>query len=147
MIDAVSGKIEVIAYGTGQRSQEQRAARFYLLLAWIYPLLPLLALYATWLAGWAMLGHRPRPSLDDPKDIGGAVDAFYLVAALLLFTFPIGCAVVAAMGIPVTIWYVRSRTESWRRAVLLALVLAGIYAACLLLLKWDPLQVLYWYMD
>jgi hypothetical protein len=43
--------------------------------AWIFLLCPLLlvaSLDGQWLLSWAVLGHIPRPSLDDPKYIDGA---------------------------------------------------------------------------
>ena len=40
--------------------------------ALIYPLIALATLYAEWLLAWYVLGHRPRPSLDDPKFIVGS---------------------------------------------------------------------------
>ena len=45
--------------------------------AWVsslYPLLILASLYATWFTAWAVLGHSPRMSLDDPKFISPIVD-------------------------------------------------------------------------
>ena len=41
----------------------------------LYPFLILASFYATWLTAWWILGHRPRPSFDDPKLIGSVVIA------------------------------------------------------------------------
>ncbi len=35
----------------------------------LQPVIVLLYLYATWATAWCVLGHLPRPSLDDPKYI------------------------------------------------------------------------------
>ncbi len=39
----------------------------------LYPFLILACFYATWLTAWWILGHRPRPSLDDPQMISPVV--------------------------------------------------------------------------
>src|SRR5690606_30352962 len=33
--------------------------------------LMLVAVYGSWAVAWAQLGRRPRPSMDDPRHIGG----------------------------------------------------------------------------
>jgi hypothetical protein len=46
-------------------------------------------LYATWFTAWAVLGHRPRSSLDDPKFISPLVEVPYLATFLLGLTAPL----------------------------------------------------------
>src|SRR5262249_48228957 len=60
--------------------QRLRAAAW---VASLYPLLLLFLLYATWFTAWAVLGHRPRSSLDDPKFISPLVEVPYLSTFLL----------------------------------------------------------------
>lgn len=59
------------------------------LVAFFYPVLVALSIYVSWLVAWICLGHKPRPSLDDPTRIGGAMDLACLVSALALFSWPI----------------------------------------------------------
>ena len=40
---------------------------------WVYPCLLVTSLYGTWLVAWAVLGHQPVPSIDDPKYISPIV--------------------------------------------------------------------------
>ncbi len=40
----------------------------------LQPVVMLFYLYATWVTAWMVLGHCPRPSLDDPKHIGPVVE-------------------------------------------------------------------------
>jgi hypothetical protein len=51
------------------------------------PLMILALLYGHWLLAWAMLGHRPQPSLNDPWRING-LGLLQLIVALLLLSFP-----------------------------------------------------------
>jgi hypothetical protein len=148
MTEAAADVVQVLAYRKGRlESEPERAARFYLYLAWSYPLLPLIALYATWLTGWIVLGHAPRPSLDDPKDIGGPFPVAYVIAGLLLVSLPFGSIIGVVMGIFVTFWYVHSRRGSRWLAAVWTMLLLATYVTCVLLLKWDPLDVANWYLD
>lgn len=42
------------------------AVRLLRAVVWLYPVILIAAFYATWLVAWFVLGHMPRPSLDDP---------------------------------------------------------------------------------
>ncbi len=108
-----------------------------------YPILLPAALLATWTAGRLSLGYWPRPSLDDPKSIGPLVDFFYRGTELLLILgLPLFLtALLALVGRAVT-----HRPE--RRPLSLVLFTAlTSFCAVLLLLRWDPLQVMRWYAD
>lgn len=65
-------------------------------LTWGYPAFLVTALYGTWITAWCVLGAMPRPSIDDPKYIGFAVDIPYAITGLLMIGFPVaaigGCA-------------------------------------------------------
>jgi hypothetical protein len=105
----------------------------------LQPLVPLVYLYATWVTAWCVLGHRPRPSLDDPKSISPVVEVPYcmfLVSVEMAAPFCLGTGLLLAV------------VGAVRRSAfgpLLAVPLAWL--AAYLLLRWDPLGVLYWYMD
>ena len=45
---------------------------------WCYPVMLVTALYTTWLVAWAVLGHQPQPSMNDPKYISFWVDIPYV---------------------------------------------------------------------
>ena len=109
-------------------------------LVWALALLPAASVYFTWLVAWLVLGHQPRPSLDDPMHIGPAVSIVYLISGLLLLSIP----VVAIAG-PLTQLATAGRTRTTRAAyaVISVLLLVGT----VLLLQWDPFRVVYWYMD
>ena len=103
----------------------------------------LLAFVATWLAGRVSLGHWPRPSLDDPKGIGGLVDIPYHLTAFLLI------AGLPAFGAGVFGLLFRAYHDEAQRRNLL-LVSAGSVACMILavvVLRWDPLGVVAWYAD
>jgi hypothetical protein len=104
----------------------------------LQPAIILLYLYATWITAWCALGHRPRPSLDDPKFISPIVEVPYVMFAFSLF---FGWLICACTGLLLAVICCARRSTSPLVAVLLAW-LAGYLA-----LMWDPLDVLYWYMD
>jgi hypothetical protein len=59
--------------------------------AWVsslYPVLIMASVYATWFTAWAVLGHRPRMSLDDPKFISPIVDVPLTTTYLLMLGLP-----------------------------------------------------------
>ena len=109
-------------------------------LVWGLALLPAASVYFTWLFAWLMLGHQPRPSLDDPKHIGSAVSIVYLVSGLLLLSIPI-----LAIAGPIAQLATPGRTHSTRAAYAAISVL--LLVGTILLLRWDPFHVVYWYMD
>lgn len=108
-----------------------------------YPVLLPAALLATWTAGRLSLGYWPRPSLDDPKSIGPLVDFFYRGTELLLILgLPVFLtAILALMG--------RAWTHRPDRRLSSLVVLAAVtsFSAVVLLLRWDPLEVMSWYAD
>ena len=60
--------------------------------AWVcclYPLLILCSLYATWFTAWAVLGHRPRSSMNDPKSISPIVRVPFDTTAFLIMGSPL----------------------------------------------------------
>ena len=51
----------------------------------LQPAVVLSYLYATWVTAWCVLGHCPRPSLDDPKYISPVVEVPFVMFAVSLF--------------------------------------------------------------
>ena len=111
-------------------------------LATCYPLALLASLYGQWLLSWALLGHRPRPSLDDPKSIDGALPLRLLTEILMLGFLPM-LPVAGVLQVFTPIWH----QSGWPRyaggvaAVLLA------WVGTVLWLLADPGRVLYWWFD
>ena len=109
-------------------------------LCWSLALLPAASVYFTWLVAWIALGHRPRPLLDDPTEIGPVVSVVYLISGLLLLSIPV---------VPVAGPIMQLATSGRKRST--RLLYAGfsflILAGTILLLRWDSLRVAYWYMD
>jgi hypothetical protein len=105
----------------------------------LQPAVVLLYLYATWAMAWCVLGHCPRPSLDDPKYISPVVEVPYVMFAFSIFY---GWVICVVTGLLLTgVCYARRSNIR----PLLALPLAWL--AGYLALRCDPLGVLYWYMD
>lgn len=108
---------------------------------WCYPLLLIAILYLTWLSAWFSLGHRPRPSLDDPTEINAGVTAIYTMAGIVLVGFPAA----ALIGTITQLFFVKSR--SWSRRLAASILLIVFWSAVVMFLRWDPFSVMMWYMD
>lgn len=109
-------------------------------IAWLFPFIMLAAPYVTWVVAWMVLGHRPRPSLDDPTSVSTVATGVYTAA---------GCILLLAPGVAVAgvLWqFMRTHTPILRRC-LLAAVLCVTWVLCVFLLRWDPLRVMDWFMD
>lgn len=105
----------------------------------LQPSVVLFYLYATWATAWCVLGHRPRPSLDDPKFISPVVGVPYVMFA---FSVTLGWMICACTGLLLsTVCLVR------RRNIRPLLALPFAWLAGYLALVLDPLGVLYWYFD
>ena len=105
----------------------------------LQPAVVLFYLYATWATAWCVLGHRPRPSLDDPKFISPVVDVPYVMFAFSLF---FGWMICACTGLLLS-----AVCLARRRNIRPLLALPFAWLAGYLALVWDPLGVLYWWFD
>jgi hypothetical protein len=105
----------------------------------LQPAVVLFYLYATWATAWCVLGHRPRPVFDDPKYISPIVDVPYVMFA---FSLIFGWVICACTGILLSAVCYARRSNVRPLMVVPFAWLAGYFA-----LIWDPLGVLYWYMD
>ena len=97
--------------------------------AYAYPVLMLASLYTTWFAAWAVLGHPPRPSLDDPKYISTLVDIPYVLTMLLIIAMP-GAMVLGAGLTPLHLRrYTSSKGALLAKTGLALVILAALWAA------------------
>jgi hypothetical protein len=105
----------------------------------LQPAVVLFYLYATWATAWCVLGHRPRPSLDDPKLISPIVDVPYNMFA---FSLMFGWMICAWTGLLLSAVCI-ARRRNFRPLLFLPFAWLAGYLA----LVWDPLGVLYWWFD
>lgn len=116
-------------------------------LAYAYPVLMLASLYTTWLVAWAVLGHPPRPSLDDPKNISTLVDIPYFVTMFLIIAMP------GAMVLAVGLTPLHFRTPGGSKGTIVGkttvalLILAALWAVTIAVCRLDPWNVSMWYVD
>ncbi len=120
-----------------------RLVRGVVAVTWCYPFSLVMGFYATWLAAWMVLGHPPRPSIDDPMQISGWVDVPYVVTEILLVGFPI--AVIG--GVAATFRHARVRHLSRPASLGWALLLAEIWCGVILVFRFDPMHVVNWLLD
>jgi hypothetical protein len=132
------GDEKILAYGQPARLRGWAWWRPAML--GLYPLVMLAALYGTWLAGWASLGHVPQPSLDDPKSIGRWVDPPYIVFGLLMFGAMPAAVVLAVVAVVML-------ARKGARVLPPLAAAAAAWVAAYVVLAADPGGVLYWYMD
>jgi hypothetical protein len=129
------------AFGFGRKLRKDA------FLASAYPLAFMLCLHAAWVAAWLELGHPPRPSLDDPKDLGMGVLVFFIATWLLILGTPLGAMVSALVLIGAII---RRATESPVRAnqiVTLIGVTAGSWFLAFAIFYGRCSEVFEWFAD
>lgn len=109
-----------------------------------YPLTLIAYYYATWCAGYLMLGYWPRSSQDDPARIGGNLfDSFYIVTMLLILCQPMFCFAAASFALALLVW--RPKKWLWRELELaIAIVL---FFGAYWFQRWDPNSVVEWFWD
>lgn len=135
-----------VLFATNKRSASLPWIKLTLwLLAYLYPLWLVGSFYVTWVVAWVSLGRIPRPSLDDPKSIGGFVDVAYVITGLLA----IGLPGLVPLGLAAS-FYCPVRKHDDRRltqAAALAIIYIILCAVALVILRADPLRVVYWWID
>lgn len=104
----------------------------------------LFAVYSNWLVARFQLGHTPVPMSDDPKIIGGAASAMHSVGWPL--TGIAGWMLVVAIGILILLSLFPGQCDR-RNTIGKFCVSLGAGLFVLVLLKWDPRQVMQWYFD
>jgi hypothetical protein len=130
---------EALDYSSAPRTLNRRLVAAVHLTALVSPLLLVAGFYGAWVLAWFTLGHRPRPSLDDPSDVLGA--AYYASGLPVLFG-PVG-AIVGLCSI--VLLALTHRLHA--RVLLWTMVLAALWAGAIGLARWDPLQVVNWWFD
>ena len=112
----------------------------------VYPIGWVASFYLIWFTAWSVLGHVPRPSWDDPKDVGWTVDL--AAAPFAVLTLGMGLAIVAALFACVAAVGQVRMCPSLRASACRTLVsLVVVWAGCLGFVAWDPLLVMYWLLD
>jgi len=101
---------------------------------------PALGIGFAYALAWAVLGHRPRPSQDDPKTLSAANDVMHwLVIIGMLMSLPMTLA-----SISLSVW-VTSIDRSWRkpRFIIVGARIAWPIAMVVLWL-YPPFMVTWW---
>ncbi|MEI7458602.1 MAG: hypothetical protein WCK15_04285 [Pirellula sp.] len=129
---------------SGAKISVSRSALFGWTIVYTYPLLAAICFYSSWMVAWVMLGHVPRPMLDDPKSIGGIMDFAYLVATLSIISFPILTPLFLCSS-----FFCPLRFSNHQVAQGLTLALAYIWlsAAIAITIWYDPGRVVEWWLD
>ena len=112
------------------------------------PWVAVAGLALTWGIGWMILGHPPRPNLDDPKGIGGWLFEFCYPTALLL-----AVATVPAAGLTLSLLVVQFGRASvdarrWRAWVRLSILSVGVMGLgwLLFMTPWSQ-EIITWLLD
>ncbi len=108
----------------------------------VYPVIFLAVLHGQWLLSWAVLGHMPRVSIDDPQDIDGAswMQSVTLVAMC-------GVLPVAACALVLNVWHVADARRGWAAMLGRVVALAAFLFAAFACMRWDPWRVAEWWID
>jgi len=110
------------------------------MIALAYPILLVGQFYASWLLAWVILRRQPRVSWDDPKDVLGMLNL--LGCLVVLFMGPAG-GIAGASILARFIW----RDGSWWRSMVLSMATVALWLAAFMLIRWDPLRVVEWWID
>jgi hypothetical protein len=109
-----------------------------------FPALVLACFYGTWFAGRAALGHWPRASFDDPKDIKGGMMWMYDVSSYLIYIgVPLFCFALVVLGAIV----LAGRQEGWKKRLIELGIALFLFVGLVLFARWDPQSVIEWYFD
>ncbi|MEW4566860.1 hypothetical protein AB1L88_03245 [Tautonia sp. JC769] len=129
--------------GSDTRSRRFFRSRELALLAGLHPVLVAGGVYGSWLLAWRMLGHPPRPSLDDPLGIAPSVSLLYWVTVVIIATSP------AALIASATAWVVMLWGEvlHGQRRVLRVLLPPLAWIAAIKVSRHDPGRVFEWFID
>ena len=111
-------------------------------LSLLFPLVVLASFYAEWLLASLVLGHPPRPSMDDPMDVPGMNWLHVGTGVALLAMLPMGLVALALNTYEASSRGLSGRVAG-RRAVLVLALLAGAIAW----MRWDPGRVMEWWWD
>jgi hypothetical protein len=112
----------------------------------LYPAALLACLYATWFEARKVLGHWPRPSLDDPKGVAG-IDLPYGLTRLFLGGLPFGLILNLGLLLAWGVSCGAARKLSFRSCWWVIVFCGAIWAAGLLFLYTDPFRALDWLLD
>jgi len=112
-----------------------------------YPPLTLAWYHVAWLTAWAVLGHRPRYLLDDPKYIHWSVEIPSLIAHwMTLASF--GILPLSALATSTLGWYAGGSSARRLRCILVDLSVLGLcWFGGILYLRADPFGIIDWYFD
>ena len=119
-----------------------KALRRVAFLSLLLPLIVLASLYGEWLLATWSLGHVPRPSLDDPKDIAGSSWMHIITGLAIMGAVPAGLLEFVLNVVEIAV----NRPTLVRGVARMAVVIVS-WVALFVLLRWDPGAVLYWWFD
>ena len=108
----------------------------------VYPVMLHVGLYGAWLIAYGKLGHAPRTSWDDPKELLGVINLVCGLPVLLM-----GAGVTAAGFSVLRRFYSVLTGRSRPCALVIALVICALWIGSFALLRWDPIGVGEWWID
>lgn len=114
------------------------------LVAFFYPVLVALGIYASWIVAWVCLGHMPRPSLDDPGRIGGVMDWVYPASILALVSVPVLAPLCFFSSFLCPLRLSKNPSLQWLFLGSIYLSLCGVIIA---IMRSDPGRVIEWWFD
>ena len=107
----------------------------------LYPVFTLGMIYANGVLAWASLGHWPRPMIDPTVTV---LEEF---TAGLIGMFTPALLLTAAVAVVGMILVVASDEPTPRSAVFSLLLPFITWGVTILLVVWDPVDVVHWFLD
>lgn len=112
-----------------------------LLLGFGYPMLLLAILHLYWFLAWVSLGHPPRPSLDDPVEVG-SLPMLWLSGSMMMVA-----PGVAVLVVITELLNLLGSSRPIQIRFLWIVMVATCWIAAYAYVWWDPLRLFEWYMD
>jgi hypothetical protein len=121
-----------------------RVGAFGWSLVFFYPVIATFSVYFYWIVAWFLLGHRPRPSVDDPKEVGWAMGYVYNIVLIMVVLLPPMSVSGLALAILCPIRSLRKRRFG---RVMIVVANALLAFSVWKLGTLDPGQVFEWFID
>ncbi len=131
----------ILEYAQPDTQKQSRWMTVFANASLFFPLVVLGLLYGEWLLGWAMLGHPPQPSLDDPKSINGSSWLHGFAGIALMSALP-----ASWMAAGFNLYLIAGR-PGLKRSVLRVAMLLILWLGMFALIHYDPWLVLDWWLD
>jgi hypothetical protein len=128
-----------MALSTAARRSWTKADSRYAVLSLFACVAPVVLMGVEWAVAWICLGHRPVPSVDDPKAIEGLPSVLGLLTGFSLVLLP-----VTLLLVPLA-WAIHCGESRIGKILVVSTLLLAL--SSIVILRSDPLGIASWWFD